>query len=401
MRPSRVTITLITFIPILSLSPVSHLFAQDTSRVVANLTGAWGPNPALVEEVRIGESDGSDPFLFGRIVDVAVGEDDKIWVADGMASEIRVFNPDGSHAFTVGREGEGPGEYRMLAAVAFLPDGRLAVYDDGPRAVTLLTSDGEFILRTRMPKRFVGGAGNLFEVDDLGRYYLLEKDRERPGRPYVYLRLDETGEILDTLRIPPRDRNGPRRGGKSYSFGAMAHFTEMTFSHLSPVGELVAGRNDRYHLFLPQPGGGVVEVEKEWDPIRVKRKERAEAQALTDHFAGRWGEAGKKVPGQKPPYWGFWVDDEGRVWVALHGEGSHFPETEEERARRERWNNPPSEWWEDLAFDVFDPTGRFLGTLRPENRLSRPVASKGRQLWMIEADALGVQQVVRYRITGG
>ncbi len=402
MQIRRTTAAPIITVSLLPFLLLGHLHAQDTVSYEANATGAWGPNLTLEEEVRIGMTYGPEAFLFGDIADVAVGEDGKMWVADRMASEIRIFNPDGSHSLTVGGDGDGPGEFRNhLAALAFLPDGRLAAYDDGKRAVSLFRPNGSFISRTNVPKKFLGAAGDLFSVDNHGRYYILERDRSLADMPFVLLRLDQSGVILDTIRIPPGNREGPQHGGKRYDLGPMRPYAVLTISHLSPIGSLVVGRNDQYRLSLPQPDGRVIEVEKVWEPVPMKRRERAEAQTLVDHFSERWGEKGKRVPDQKPPYWQFWIDQGGRVWVALHGEGIRIPETESKRAERERFGNPPSEWKEDLTLDVFEPTGRFLGTIRPRNRRSRPVASDGKRLWMVETDPLGVQQVVRYRIVGG
>ena len=65
----------------------------------------------------------------GRTKDVArsviVGEDGNIYLLDGQLSEIQVFAPDGEHVDTLGRQGEGPGEFMNGARLFWTPRGEL------------------------------------------------------------------------------------------------------------------------------------------------------------------------------------------------------------------------------------------------------------------------------------
>ncbi|RKZ11471.1 hypothetical protein DRQ53_14860 [bacterium] len=81
--------------------------------------------PVLV----IGEEDGELEFLFGRIVDLAVGPDGTIFVADQTAEHVRVFAPSGEFLRTIGREGQGPGEFGRLAAISVDEEGYLLAAD--------------------------------------------------------------------------------------------------------------------------------------------------------------------------------------------------------------------------------------------------------------------------------
>lgn len=53
--------------------------------------------------------------MFQRIVSVARGEEGNLVVADAGWGEIRVFDSGGEHVRTIGREGEGPGEFQSLS----------------------------------------------------------------------------------------------------------------------------------------------------------------------------------------------------------------------------------------------------------------------------------------------
>ena len=58
---------------------------------------------------------------------------------------------------------------------------------------------------------------------------------------------------------------------------------------------------------------------------------------------------------------------------------------------------PPARWRERPVFDVFEPNGRFLGTVELPIR-ARFMEARGDHVWAVDRDELGVEYVVRYRI---
>ena len=80
-------------------------------------------------EATIGSADGEGPAAFSRIVDVALDPMGRVWVADGLENEIRVFQPDGRYVRTIGQKGAGPKEFGLLGGMDWAPDGTLWVMD--------------------------------------------------------------------------------------------------------------------------------------------------------------------------------------------------------------------------------------------------------------------------------
>ena len=79
--------------------------------------------------VSIGLLDGPDEFLFGDIESVSRDASGNLVVADEQALEIRIFDPEGGYLRSVGREGEGPGEFLDLTGAWTLADGRTVTVD--------------------------------------------------------------------------------------------------------------------------------------------------------------------------------------------------------------------------------------------------------------------------------
>ena len=100
---------------------------------------------ATVEpDLRIGTVEGSGADVFGSVAAVAENETDVIVVADGQADELRAFDPAGSHLWTAGRPGQGPGEFSGVQVVGFIRGDSVAAYDVSSQRVTIFTPDGRY-----------------------------------------------------------------------------------------------------------------------------------------------------------------------------------------------------------------------------------------------------------------
>lgn len=97
---------------------------------------------ALTPTLRIGNYDDEGPEAFGHVVDVAVGADGRIYIADSQAKEVAVFNRDGTFVESRGGPGEGPGEFRFLSGLALHPNGDLWVMDPLNDRLTGYTQKG-------------------------------------------------------------------------------------------------------------------------------------------------------------------------------------------------------------------------------------------------------------------
>jgi len=75
---------------------------------------AWTESAAaeLVEEGRFQGMDGTESEL-GEPRSIAVDEWGRVYVVDDKPAVIKLFAPDGAFIRTIGREGEGPGEFRV------------------------------------------------------------------------------------------------------------------------------------------------------------------------------------------------------------------------------------------------------------------------------------------------
>jgi hypothetical protein len=90
----------------------------------------------------IGTVAGDENVQFHRIRDAIRTTDGAIVVLDDSRT-VRGFAPDGSHLWTAGGPGEGPGEFRFPSMVAEIAVDSLVVWDASNR-LSIFTSDGRF-----------------------------------------------------------------------------------------------------------------------------------------------------------------------------------------------------------------------------------------------------------------
>jgi hypothetical protein len=115
---------------------VSHIMnpaAPTETPVTVQLEELW----------RLGGDSESDEEFFGVIGAIALDEGQNVYLLDRQLSEVKVFSPTGGYLRTIGREGEGPGEFRRPSDMFFTPEGDLAVLQTAPGKLVLLTPDGD------------------------------------------------------------------------------------------------------------------------------------------------------------------------------------------------------------------------------------------------------------------
>ena len=103
---------------------------------------------SLVRRLTIGDAGAPAEYLFEGIQQVAVLLDGSVCVADGPFSpkpSVRVFGRDGRLIRSIGRVGEGPGEFRSVLGIAQTPDGRIFLQDPGNNRISVYSANGEWL----------------------------------------------------------------------------------------------------------------------------------------------------------------------------------------------------------------------------------------------------------------
>ncbi len=385
--------------------------AYDTiadTMIVRTLGGSvWGDTADLVADLTIGALEGPDEYMFGQVLSLAVAPDGAIYVLDGHVPALRKYAPDGAYLMTIGRAGGGPGEYRMPdAGLAVLPDGRVLLRDPGNTRISVYSPDGKYLDGWRI--RGSGTSRPLYKDSQANAYtqiVLNTRDEVTEWR-FGLVCYGPDGIPGDTLPAPTWGYQTPGvvahgdRGALTHKYLPFAPRSRWAYS---PLGYMIGGLPTDYSFDLFLAPGRVLRIERtDWRPVPVGPDERVEQEQIVTATMRRtdpaWRWTGPGIPDTKPPYTGLLVGELGRIWVLLHQQARKIdPDV---TGADEPGAIPLLTWVEPVAFDVFEPDGRYLGTVRaPDGFSTRPTpVFRGDTVWAVVHGALDIPLVKRFAI---
>jgi hypothetical protein len=360
-------------------------------RVMSAGPTAWTDSTGarLVEEGRFQGRDGT-PAELGEPGSIAVDDAGRIYVSDRKPASIKVFAPDGKLVRVIGREGEGPGEFR--AGFIAVRGAHLVLHDPQLARTSVWDTSGAFL------RSWHSSCCHWTDIsmDRQDRVYVPSMVPGKPGEtspgvPYVRWTVD--GAAVDTLWVPGRENVkswtvSRKQGGKVVaSMSTSVPFTPGMTWALRPEGGLVYGWTGAYSVVQSGTGRDSIRVfGREWtpDPLSDERR-RGEVEAVIKGNGGNWGEDALRaavhlddVPKTLPAYESLRVDESGRVWVR------RYPVADTTRT----------------YYDVFDSAGVYLGPITAPLKVGRQAWTRDGFVTVIE-DAEGRPTVVRFRLVLG
>jgi hypothetical protein len=146
---------------------------KETSQAgVVHVTNPATPSEgkATVTPQELWRAGGDDEeIIFGVVTDVAVDAQGNLYALDSQLSQVSVFDREGGFVRTIGREGEGPGEFRRASELFVTADGKIAVGQMMPGKIVLLTPDGKPAGNFPTPAAPDGGTLMLWGAGAAGR----------------------------------------------------------------------------------------------------------------------------------------------------------------------------------------------------------------------------------------
>ena len=128
-------------IRILSLATV--LLAASTAAAPNTVAQDRPLSPEFAEVYRVGGATAPDWAQFSLPTGLAFDGSGNLYVLDAQLFQVAIIDRNGELVRTVGRQGEGPGEFSSPATQVVWRDGRFAVADMGHNAYQVFNPDGE------------------------------------------------------------------------------------------------------------------------------------------------------------------------------------------------------------------------------------------------------------------
>jgi hypothetical protein len=334
---------------------------------------------------------GGDPTYELNFAVSAIRTADGRYAVVSGGSELRFFDQAGVHERTVGRSGEGPGEFRVLNAVYRFRGDSLATYDRSLRRVTIFDSLGDVgrIVELASPDGRLSPA--LAGVFDDGSLLVLATARMTASLGTGVHRLDgqvlryDTSGLLLQLISPLDTQESALFDTALGQLLAPRAFTRNGWAVTD--GNLVyVGDNERYEIRVFESDGTLVRIQRRSGQLTAVTPEMI-ADFSREHMARAGSDEERRLvesmlesmpyPETLPAYGPIHVAPDGSLWVqvvTLPGDST-------------------------VAYSVFDPIGAWVGDV------TLPIAFQlldvgtdyvlGRTV-----DDLGVERISVYSIPG-
>ncbi len=337
----------------------------------------------------IGEFDGPEEYLLYRARGARRLSNGNILIANGGTNELRFYDPNGIHLQSVGREGDGPGEFRRMREPWPLGSDSIAIWDSRSARLSVFDVDGEFGRSFQLdPVPDALRPSPLGILADNSLLVSATIRREGPRRyglqrdSVLYARYSFQGVHMATLIRRP--------GGEFFSqdFGGGRYVSTGLPFGLSPTTTVFGDRwyygpSERWEIEVYSADGALTHLFRRDEPNRPVTEELGgeDRESVSDSddappAAGGFAIDMPPIPETMPAYKSFMVSDDGSLWVENY---THIVSSEQ-----------PS-------WAVFRDDGRYLGVV--ETPMGAQVTHIGDDfVLVIWEDELGVQQVRMYEL---
>jgi hypothetical protein len=306
---------------------------------------------SLEEELSIGVAEGAEEYMFLDARKVVVDNSERIFVSDFRSVHIRVFDKFGNYVTTIGRKGQGPGEFTQITNFQITPRDEFMVYDRYTRRLSFFSLGGNY-LRTEQLKEI---QALRVEVNSKGYYFVRTMDFDAPTYSAA-IELKMYGPDLTFIGMIAKDKS---RSVKTPFQPSMA-------SKLLSSDLIVCGLRETYEFQMFDSEGKIIrKVSRDYVPIEITEAEK-EKRKLPQSA---------ELPRYFPAFQDFSVDEEGRIYV----------QTFERQTDGEKF-----------YYDVFGPEGKYIAKVLLN---ALPQYWKNSKMYSIEVDEEGFQVVKRYKVT--
>lgn len=339
-------------------------------------------NMSLSPEATFGDTD--DLFLGGWLA-AKVDNNGRVFIADMQETQLHMYNPDGSYNRQIGREGEGPGEYRQIGTMR-TDDQFLHLMDRGLNRITRYDLETfEVAGETSLTIEQTEGENFRYPQD----YYLTGSEKylilvgsgfsagvtDDSGRSIGGLKLGWKGDSLSTeslFSFDPSEALVHREGGSimvmsvPYKRSSVISFQNNQLIHGWSEHFLfsVYDENGEYQRAIYYPYQNMPLDKDEILEMYEDRDEQWFSMVQNDDMPDMW------------PSWNtFTTDDEGRIWVERLVDDS-----------------------DNTVLHVLSNSGELLGTASwQRNRTIQDI--KNGYLYSSEENEMGLREIVKYAVS--
>ena len=298
------------------------------------------------EELSVG---GEAYDMLSRPMLYVVDEEGSIFISDVQDQAIKIFDSSGDFIQTIGRHGEGPGEFSSVGRMTFLPDGRLMVTDSRANRISLFDREGTYLGSHHWTER-LGRVYCATDVDCVMTVYTFEEGKDPlAGRKLFIKKFDFDGnEILtfgefqtEEMKIHTESTSS---GGTMMMGISVPHSPHSIFIADQARQRLYHCVNNAYKIEVFSYDGKVIRmIDRPYELLPFTGEDAKKFRSQYDNSRNEGMKKmvqGMSMPAVKTITPQMRVDDAGNLWV----------ETHEQREEEDKVFT---------AYDIFNPDGYY------------------------------------------
>ena len=300
------------------------------------------------EDLSIGVREGGENYMFGNTIMMNADDQGNFYVTDWDRKHIRKFDSQGKYVFTIGKKGQGPGEFANISVARFDRSGNIYVLDVSSRKIVTFGSTGKFLNQRLFADRF----SDLQFTPGVTCLGIQSKVSEISGIPQIkeiYGIFDDQFKPIvefysSTISPPPPPRPDPQALSESVS---KSIFQPEPLYAMGSDGLIYYGFSDKYVIDVYAAEGKKIRtISRECERLKIEKKDE------NDFFENEWDNYVRympetirnqvkrliRFPENKPFFKRLVPMENGWLAVVVDFDRSGF-----------------------ALFDLFDKEGRFLG----------------------------------------
>lgn len=249
----------------------------------------------LEEDLKIGKPD--DPnYLFYRVRGLDVDKDGNIYVADMSNFRIQKFDKTGKYLLTIGRKGQGPGEFDLPTTVHIEEKTGNILVQDQAYTIEIFAADGKPIRSMRLENAFRG-----FSITSDGTIVALMTVTSGTTANHRLARISPEGKAAQVYVDVPYTMHIEQVAGGTMSV-TTGHELAIQFDRIGG-DSFVNGYSKEYSFsIIDIAGKPLLRFTKEEPAPKFTSKEKARFKRIP-------------IPENKPYFYALFTDDMGRIYV--------------------------------------------------------------------------------------
>ncbi|MDH5467898.1 MAG: 6-bladed beta-propeller [Candidatus Aminicenantes bacterium] len=312
---------------------------QRTIKEVDGVTIVMNPreplNPELriifEEDLTIGVEDGVENYMFGNQVFMNTDDEGNIYVTDWDRKSVRKYDPNGNFLQSIGRPGQGPGEFQDISEVRFDSEGNIYLNDVKSQRISFLSKKGNYLKGVKFPTIF-----ERVVINSRGFFIAMSVDNIELGKgkkwDYFYGLFDENFNLMaEFLRLPQEVNTLSKKSEDSIAQVFADSLSGMAFQ---PYVNYVLDKNDLIYFGYPEnyeirvyssEGKLMKIIQRDFEPVEIseRHKEYFEQSQSEQFLAKIPANEEKRVfelvkyPKYKPAYERFTLMENGWIFVVV------------------------------------------------------------------------------------